>query len=171
MKGNMVLSADNVQAYERSLEMLDNSIHELRRVAHNLMPEALIKFGLTAALKDFCDFINSSKAVNVIFQVVGEDRRLPMAAEVVLYRVANELVNNALRHSSASEIMIQLNFDERALTMTVEDNGTGFDKSILEKTTGSGWPNIKSRIAYLKGLLDVETSPGNGTAVNITIQA
>jgi signal transduction histidine kinase len=171
MKGNMVLSPDNVQSYERSLDMLDNSIHELRRVAHNLMPEALVKFGLTAALKDFCDFINSSKVVNVIFQRVGEDRRLDMSIEVVLYRVANELVNNALRHSSASEIIIQLNYDEHALTLTVEDNGIGFDKSLLEKTKGSGWPNIQSRIAYLKGSLDIETSPGNGTAINITIQA
>jgi signal transduction histidine kinase len=171
MKGNMVLSADNVQTYERSLDMLDNSIHELRRVAHNLMPEALVKFGLTAALKDFCDFINSSKVVNVIFQHVGEDRRLDMSVEVVLYRVANELVNNALRHSSASEIIIQLNYDEHVLTLTVEDNGIGFDKLLLEKTKGSGWPNIQSRIAYLKGSLDIETSPGNGTAINITIQA
>jgi signal transduction histidine kinase len=170
MKGNMILTADNAQSYERSLDMLDNSILELRRVAHNLMPEALVKFGLTAALKDFCDFVNSSKVVNVIFQCVGGDRRLDMSIEVVLYRVANELVNNALRHSSASEIIIQLNFDERALTMTVEDNGSGFDKSLLEKTKGSGWPNIKSRIAYLKGTLDIETSPGNGTAVNITVQ-
>ncbi len=171
MKGNMILAGDYVQVFERSLDMLDNSIHELRRVAHNLMPEALVKFGLAAALKDFCDFVNSSKVINVIFQQVGKERRLDMSIEVVLYRVANELVNNALRHSSASEIIIQLNYDDHSLTLTVEDNGKGFDKSILDKTTGAGWPNIRSRIAYLKGSLDVETSHGNGTAVNITIPA
>jgi signal transduction histidine kinase len=169
MKGNMVLSGDHVQTFERSLDMLDNSIIELRRVAHNLMPEALVKFGLTAALKDFCDFVNGSKVVNVIFQQMGNDKRLDMSVEVVLYRVVNELVNNSLRHSSASEIIIQLNYDDHSLTITVEDNGVGFDQSILEKTKGSGWPNIKSRIDYLKGSLDIETSPGNGTAVNITI--
>ena len=169
MKGNMVMDSDHVQVFERSLDMLDNSIHELRRVAHNLMPEALVKFGLAAALKDFCDFINGSKVIDIIFQQVGSERRLDMAVEVVLYRVANELVNNALRHSSASEVIIQLNYDDYSVTLTVEDNGKGFDKSILDKTTGAGWPNIKSRIAYLKGTLDVETSPGNGTAINIAI--
>jgi two-component system NarL family sensor kinase len=169
MKGNMVLSGDHVQTFERSLDMLDNSIIELRRVAHNLMPEALVKFGLTAALKDFCDFVNGSKVVNVIFQQMGNDKRLDMSVEVVLYRVVNELVNNSLRHSSASEIIIQLNYDDHSLTITLEDNGVGFDQSILEKTKGSGWPNIKSRIDYLKGSLDIETSRGNGTAVNITI--
>ncbi len=169
MKGNMILSGDNVQAFERSLDMLDNSILELRRVAHNLMPEALVKFGLASALKDFCDFVNSSKVVEVIFQSVGNERRLDLAIEVVLYRVANELVNNALKHASAKEIIIQLNYDDHQLTMTVEDNGVGFDKSVLEKTTGAGWPNIKSRIAYLKGSIDIETSVGNGTAINVTI--
>lgn len=169
MKGNMVIDSEHVQIFERSLDMLDNSIHELRRVAHNLMPEALVKFGLAATLKDFCDFVNSSKVIHVIYQQVGIERRLDMSVEVVLYRVANELVNNSLRHSSAREIIIQLNYDDHSLTLTVEDDGKGFDKSILDKTTGSGWPNIKSRIAYLKGTLDVVTSPGNGTAVNITI--
>jgi len=169
MKGNMILSGDHVQSFERSLDMLDNSIIELRRVAHNLMPEALVKFGLTAALKDFCDFVNSSKVVNVIFQQMGNERRLDLPTEVVLYRVVNELVNNALRHSSATEIIIQLNFEDHLLMITVEDNGVGFDKALLEQTKGSGWPNIKSRIAYLKGSLDIQTSPGHGTAINISI--
>jgi two-component system NarL family sensor kinase len=169
MKGNAMLSGQYVDVFERALDMLDNSIHELRRVAHNLMPESLVKFGLAASLKDFCDFINSSKVINVIFQQIGTYHRLEMSAEIVLYRVVNELVNNALRHASATELIIQLNYDDHLLTLTVEDNGKGFDPSTLDRTTGSGWPNIKSRIAYLKGSLDVQTSTGNGTSVNITI--
>jgi signal transduction histidine kinase len=169
MKGNAMLSGQYVDVFERALDMLDNSIHELRRVAHNLMPESLVKFGLAASLKDFCDFINSSKVINVIFQQIGTYHRLEMSAEIVLYRVINELVNNALRHASATELIIQLNYDDHLLTLTVEDNGKGFDPSTLDQTTGSGWPNIKSRIAYLKGSLDVQASPGNGTSVNITI--
>ncbi|MEJ0034172.1 MAG: sensor histidine kinase [Bacteroidota bacterium] len=169
MKGNVVLNGEHVDVFERALDMLDNSIHELRRVAHNLMPESLVKFGLAASLKDFCDFINSSKVIHVIFQQIGDYQRLEMSIEIVLYRIANELVNNALRHASATELIIQLNYDDHSLTLTVEDNGKGFDQGILDRTTGSGWPNIKSRVAYLKGTLDVQTSQGNGTSVNITI--
>jgi signal transduction histidine kinase len=169
MKGNVLLHGEYVDVFERALDMLDNSIHELRRVSHNLMPEAMVKFGLAASLKDFCDFINSSRVIHVIFQHIGNDKRPEMSVEIVLYRVANELVNNALRHSSATELIVQLNCDDHLLTLTVEDNGKGFDQSILERTTGSGWPNIKSRVAYLKGSLDVQTSAGNGTSVNITI--
>jgi len=169
MKGNMILQGDQVQTFERSLDMLNNSITELRRVAHNLMPEALVKFGLTEALKDFCDFINNAKIMNVIFQQVGIERRFDTSSEVILYRIANELANNAMRHSSANELIVQLHYDENVITLTVEDNGIGFDETILQKTTGAGWPNIKSRVEYLKGTLDVETSRGKGTAINITI--
>ena len=169
MKGNMILQGDQVQTFERSLDMLNNSITELRRVAHNLMPEALVKFGITEALKDFCDFINNAKIMNVIFQQVGEERRFDTSSEVILYRIANELANNAMRHSSATELIVQLHYDENTVTLTVEDNGIGFDKTMLQKTTGAGWPNIKSRVEYLKGTLDVETSEGKGTAINITI--
>ena len=74
-----------------------------------------------------------------------------------------------MRHSSANELIVQLHYDENVITLTVEDNGIGFDETILQKTTGAGWPNIKSRVEYLKGTLDVETSRGKGTAINITI--
>lgn len=60
MKGNLIITEDNVQAFQRSMYMLDTSIQKLRRVAHNMVPESLIKFGLDTALKDFCGNINSS---------------------------------------------------------------------------------------------------------------
>lgn len=169
VKGNMILPGEQVTVFERSLAMLDNSITELRRVAHNMMPEALVKFGLSAALGDFCDFLNSSKVLTVTYQKIGNDTRLDISMEVVLYRITNELANNALRHSAATKLLIQLNYDDSGLMITVEDNGVGFDKQILTGTTGSGWPNIKSRIEYLKGTLDVETGPGQGTSVTITV--
>jgi signal transduction histidine kinase len=169
MKGNAVMTSDNVQVFERSLNMLDNSIRELKRVAHNLMPEALIKFGLAAALKDFTDFINQSNVLKAIFQQVGEERRLETSTELAVYRLANELINNALRHAAATELIIQLHYESDSLMLTVQDNGKGFDPAILKQTIGSGWPNIRSRIEYLKGTLDIDTKPGHGTGVTIRV--
>ena len=169
MKGNMILSNDQIPVFERSLDMLDNSIHELRRVAHNLMPEALVKFGLSEAVKDFCDFINNASDMNVVFQQVGDVYRFEASAEVIIYRLINELSNNAMRHSVASELIIQLHYEEHQITLTVEDNGVGFDRALLDNTTGSGWPNIKSRVEYLKGSLDIQTAPNKGTAINIAV--
>lgn len=171
MKGNAITTHENVQLFERALNMLDNSIRELRRVAHNLMPEALVKFGLTAALKDFTDFINQSNIVKAIFQQVGEERRLDNNLELSVYRLANELINNALRHAAATELIIQLHYEPTALTLTVQDNGRGFDPALLNQTTGAGWPNIRSRVEYFKGAIDIDSKSGEGTAVTIHFPA
>ena len=71
MKGNLVMTPENHQAFERSMDMLDSSIREMRRVAHNMMPEALVKFGLDTALKDFCNDINQSGALQINYQSIG----------------------------------------------------------------------------------------------------
>lgn len=169
MKGNAVMTNENVQVFERSLNMLDNSIHELRRVAHNLMPETLVKFGLSAALKDFTDFINQSNVLKAIFQQVGEEHRLASSTELAVYRLANELINNALRHAAATELIIQLHYETSSVTLTVQDNGRGFNPEILKQTHGSGWPNIRSRVEYLNGALDIDAKPGEGSAIIIRI--
>jgi signal transduction histidine kinase len=70
MKGNLIMTPDNAQAFERSMDMLDSSIKEMRRVAHNMMPEALVKFGLDTALKDFCNDVNQSGALKVNYQSI-----------------------------------------------------------------------------------------------------
>ena len=71
MKGNLIMTPENQQAFERSMDMLDSSINEMRRVAHNMMPEALVKFGLDTALKDLCNDINQSGALQVNYQSIG----------------------------------------------------------------------------------------------------
>jgi signal transduction histidine kinase len=169
MKGNAVMTQENVQVFERALNMLDNSIRELRRVAHNLMPETLIKFGLTAALKDFADFINQSNALKAIFQQVGQERRLESTIELSVYRLANELINNALRHAAATELIIQLHYETASITLTIQDNGRGFNMDEVNQTAGAGWSNIRSRVEYLKGSVDLATKHGEGTSVTIHI--
>ncbi|HTJ53615.1 MAG TPA: sensor histidine kinase [Cyclobacteriaceae bacterium] len=169
MKGDMVMTGENVLVFERSLDMLDNSISELRRVAHNMMPEALAKFGLSMALQDFCESINGMKALTISFQTVGDERRLDSSQEIILYRIVQELLNNTLKHSGAQHALVQLVYESNAMTLTVEDDGKGFEKNIIEKSTGSGWPNIRSRVEYLKGLIDVITKPEEGTFVHIRL--
>lgn len=167
MRENIDRSHDNVLAFDRSLDMLDNSIHELRRVSHNLMPESLVKFGLATALRDFCESINTMRALTITFQVVGEERRLDSSQEIIVYRIIQELVNNVLKHSGSKNAIVQLMYEMDRLSVTVEDDGKGFEKDLLTFTSGMGWPNIKSRIDYLKGKFDFITQPGEGTSVHI----
>lgn len=168
MKENLVMTPDNQLAFERSMDMLDSSIKELRRVAHNMMPEALVKFGLDIALKDFCNSVNQSGAIQLTYQSFGLNQiSLDQQTAISIYRMVQELINNTLKHAAASKAIVQISKTADGLTITVEDDGKGFDTNLLQSTKGMGWSNIQSRIDYLKGKLDVQSAPGKGTSVLI----
>ncbi|MEP7109265.1 MAG: ATP-binding protein [Ferruginibacter sp.] len=167
MKDNLVITPDNMAVFERSLDMIDTSIKELRRVAHNLMPEMLTKFGLDEALKDYCSSVNATKLLAVKYQSLGMEARLDKATEIIVYRIVQELLNNILKHAGGSETFIQLIRENNRLNIVVEDNGRGFDTALLESSKGAGWANIRSRIEYLNGQFDIHSEPGKGTLVNI----
>ena len=167
MKDNLIITPDNMAVFERSLDMLDTSIRELRRVAHNMMPEMLTRFGLDEALKEYCNSINTTKLVNVKYQSLGMEQRLEQSIEIIIYRIVQELLNNILKHASASEAFVQLIKEQNRLSVVVEDNGKGFDPNTHGNKDGAGLINIRSRVDYLKGQLAIHAEPGKGTLVNI----
>jgi signal transduction histidine kinase len=172
MKGNLVMTPDNAQAFERSMDMLDSSIKEMRRVAHNMMPEALVKFGLDTALKDYCNDVTQSGALNVTYQSVRvENAVIEQTTAITIYRIVQELLNNIIKHAAAKTAVVQLSKSDDQISVTVEDDGKGFDASILHASRGIGWTNIQNRVEFLKGKLDVNTAPGKGTSVLIELTA
>ncbi len=168
MKGNMIMTPDNAQAFERSMDMLDSSIREMRRVAHNMMPEALVKFGLDTALKDFCNDITQTGTVKVNYQSIGlKDATIDHVTSVTIYRIVQELINNTLKHAAARNAIVQVSKTGNGLTVTVEDDGKGFDTAVLNRSKGIGWTNIQNRVEFLKGKLDVNSQPGKGVSIHI----
>ncbi len=171
MKNNLIITQEDALAFERSMGMLDKSISELRRVAHNMMPESLLKFGLDTALQDFCTNIRQSGAVQLVYQSFDiKDDTIPQNKASIIYRVVQELVNNILKHAKATNALVQLIRKENTLSITVEDDGKGFNTSLLLHSDGIGYNNLKSRVAYLNGTMDIQASEGNGTSVSIEIQ-
>lgn len=169
MKSTVILDADSALVFERSLDMLDHSISELRRVAHNMMPEVLVKFGLSEALKSYCDRMRESQIFKIDFQSIGMDERLSSNTEIFVYRIVQELLNNTAKHAKATHVLVQLARQNSEVSITVEDNGIGFGNPNVDNAAGIGWTNIRSRVDYLKGKLDVQSSRGQGTSVHITI--
>lgn len=168
MKENLVLTEDNARAFEHSLQMLDSSISEMRRVAHNMMPESLLKFGLDTALRDFCSQVTVSGILRVSYQSFGLSGKEPeQSLAITIYRVVQELLNNTIKHASAHNVIVQLAAEEGQITLTVEDDGKGFDTATLRSARGIGWKNILSRLDYHNGKLDVRSSPEKGTSVYI----
>jgi two-component system NarL family sensor kinase len=170
MKQNLIISPENAAAFEKSMDMLDKSIAELRRVAHNMMPETLMKFGLDTALKDFCSSVDQSGAVKLTYQSFGlEDATIPDVTSAAVYRIIQELVNNILKHADATSALVQLIRKDDTLSITVEDDGKGFDRKVLETGGGIGYTSLQNRVTYLKGSIDLQTSPGKGTGVHIVL--
>lgn len=168
MKGNLVMTPDNQQAFERSMDMLDSSIKEMRRVAHNMMPEALVKFGLDTALKDFCNDINQSGALAVHYQSIGlAEAEINQTTAITIYRIVQELINNSIKHAAAKNAVVQVTRDAQQISITVEDDGKGFDPVILQQSKGIGFTNIQNRVNFLKGKMDVHSQPGKGVSVLI----
>ena len=172
MKGNLIMTPENNQTLERSMDMLDSSIKEMRRVAHNMMPETLVKFGLDIALKDFCSEINQTDALMISYQSIGlGDATISDITSITIYRIIQELINNTFKHAAAKTAIVQVTNTNGVLAITVEDDGIGFDKEILKYSKGIGWVNIQNRVEFLKGNLDIQSAPGKGTSVHIEINA
>jgi two-component system, NarL family, sensor kinase len=167
MKGNVILDSENVGVFNHALGLLDTSITELRRVAHNMMPEALIKLGLQNALSDFCFELNKANPINIAFQFYGQFERIDSNLEINAYRIIQELVNNAIKHSKAKELTVQMIQEKERLCFIVQDNGIGFDTTILDPSKGVGLTSVKSRIESFKGQMEIHSEPNNGTEITV----
>lgn len=159
----------------KGIKLLDEAHGETRRIAHSLMPETLEKHGLVEALRHFCQALNSPATPQIDFHEYGlTSLVLEKNKALSLYRIVQELVNNALKHAQASAIMVQLNQHDRRLVITVEDDGKGFDpKNKPEKgvnTEGVGLMNLRNRVQLLAGTLTIDTAQGKGTSVQIEVK-
>jgi signal transduction histidine kinase len=170
MKQQFILTEENATAFEKSMSMLDESISELRRVAHNMMPETLMKLSLSEALQDYCQQVTDSGALAVAYQHFGmEDLVVDNTIKTTVYRVVQELINNIIKHAAATRSLVQVMAKDDHINVTVEDDGKGFDVSTLQYASGIGYKNTRSRIAFLKGNMDIQSKPGEGTSVYIEI--
>jgi signal transduction histidine kinase len=147
--------------FDHTVSMLDNASQEIRTIAHNLSPDILMRYELDAALENFCQKVSNEK-LQVDFYFLGEPLRLKNNFKLIIYRIVQELVNNIIKHAEASHALVQLSLHEQVLSITVEDNGRGFN---LTENKGLGLHNLKSRVQDIGGQLNIESSEGNGTTV------
>jgi len=142
---------------------LEQAIKELRRTAHNLMPDMLLDGGLVEAVYYFSKSLQQNSPLQINFQQYGVLPRLKEDAELSLYRIVQELLQNVIRHSDANKALIQFNYRDEILCITVEDNGKGFDPRSIPKK-GVGLRSIETRLKALNGSMDIR-STSSGTTV------
>jgi signal transduction histidine kinase len=161
---------DRVKIVSKAEDLLTDMHREIRSIAFNLMPHTLIQYGLVPALKEMTDRVMQSG--NIIVRVSSFDipERLKEVQEISLYRIIQEWINNVMKYADASLIEIQLVGHEKEITLTIEDNGEGFDADTLKLSAGNGWRNIQSRLNLIKGSLEIDSQKGKkGTTLIMKI--
>lgn len=151
------------------INQLDHSVNELRRVARNMMPESLLYMGLEAALKDLCNAVTNTE-LKVDFQASNLNNDYPQPFQIAVYRIVQELLTNAIKHSGASQVWVQCSEEEKKFFISVEDNGRGFDaKSNLFEKEGIGISNIRNRVEILNGQFEIDATLGRGASFHIQL--
>ena len=151
------------------IEQLDHSVDELRRIARNMMPESLLYMGLEVALRDLCNAM-SHPDLQVDFQASNLREHYRQDFLIAAYRILQELLTNAIKHSGASQVWVQCSQVADKFHMNVEDNGKGFDPQHATMTKeGIGISNIRNRVDILNGQLEIDAAVGNGASFHIQL--
>lgn len=151
--------------------IIGNSLQDIRSISQNLHPAALAQFGLHNALHNLGRTCTEAFAHGVVVHAEALAAPLPYAHELALYRIAQELINNALKHARAAQVVVQLRQLPHGLALTVTDDGCGFDYDQVREhgQGGLGLKSLAARVSLLDAALHVESAAGRGTSVRIEV--
>jgi signal transduction histidine kinase len=157
--GKSCLNDDTAKALRGSIDRTVNLIREVRAICHGLYPPTLEAFGLASALKHLAENCQTAKPVEVRSPESLEGIRFPGEVEIALFRIAQEALQNALRHSQATTITVSLAYDEGIASLSVVDNGIGFEP---DRVTGKGlgFTSMRERAMTAGGALGISSKPG-----------
>ncbi len=165
---NEIQQIEDFNLTEKTNKLIDEAVVEVRRISHNMMPQALSISGLQGAIEDLgLQLQQEGYQTNIEFINVPDT--LDPTKEVMLYRLLQELLNNIRKHAHATEITLQLIGHENELTVLVEDNGQGFNYEDELSKDGIGLSSVNSRVQFLDGTIDWDTELGRGTAISVCV--
>jgi len=157
------ISPEDTQKFGANIQNVTATVLEnSRRIAHDLLPPTLEKFGLAPALEELCDEVSESGTFKVAYQFDYPVATMPPEQELHLFRIAQELFNNSIKYSEASHIELELSTVEKVLTFMYSDNGKGFDTEDAKMAKGLGMSGIHNRASILEGQLEIHSELGHG---------
>lgn len=159
---------EEIELIDKATGNVDKVLERIRGICNELMPQVLIRKGLIAAIDEFVTEVNAMSAVHITFTATGDV--FPPNAEIHIYRIIQELLNNALKHSYADKIDIDIARETEKMVIVIADNGIGFDaNSITRDSKGLGLKNMLSRTEVLNGEVFIDAAPGKGSTFTIEI--
>lgn len=150
-----------------------STFQKVRNFISELRPMMLDDLGLLPTIKKYIEMVKEQYGNDVNLSLSGQEKRLEPYLEVMIFRALQELMGNAIRHNQDQSVKVQINIqiviDENQIKLVVTDNGKGFDTASLSSTKGLGLKLIQDRIEMLGGFFDLDSSPGQGCRVSITV--
>jgi ligand-binding sensor domain-containing protein/signal transduction histidine kinase len=168
IKGQLQTLHQPFDGLDAPIQLMEKAIVDLRHISHHLMPPEFVKLGLTEAIREIVRRAEASSAINFLFISFGQERRLDNETELTIYRIAVELINNAIKHAKARQITVQLIFYPQYVSLLVEDDGRGYSSVAGPEQMGIGLRNIRSRVTYLQAKLIVDSGEG-GTTITLEV--
>jgi signal transduction histidine kinase len=162
------IEKEDEEIYNNAINLIDEAVHEVRSISHNLMPASLMRYGLIKAIEEQIRKINLTNKVEINFVSNTINNRINESKEIALYRIVQEVLNNMLKHSQASIINVTLNQNQNEGKLIITDNGKGFDTKQIEQSKGIGWKNIYSRCSIIDAKINVHSEKNKGTKIEIT---
>jgi signal transduction histidine kinase len=160
------------QAIDQTKQMLDDTITSVRRISRDLMPSTLEKFGFVHAIKELCERFQGTSKITIRFSQDGEISSLEPQRELMVFRIVQELLNNAVKHAQADTIQVTIQ-NSGQLAVSVEDDGIGFDieeqRKDKQNGKGLGLFNIENRARLLGGMLAFEKGRPKGSKTILTL--
>jgi signal transduction histidine kinase len=172
LKTESILNAGDIinpEYISRLRFMFDSLVEEVRRISNDLMPAVLQEFGLEVALTQICKEISNDSRIMVIFDSQIADQELDKRIATYIFRIAQEALNNAIKHSEASEVIVSLIGNEKMISLTIQDDGVGINLDSIGNRDGRGLNSMSERVKLLHGLIDISKGEHNGTIVSVKI--
>ncbi len=159
------------KTFEEHSKLIEETIEATRMVSFNLMPPILTDFGLGAAIRLLTEYTSQTSNIQVTYESNYGQTRLNSNLEVNLYRIAQEALNNILKHSKATEAKVILKKNKAEIELIISDNGVGFDEKSIKKETiiNNGLPNMQTRVRLLGGQMQIQAKSTKGTRITVKI--
>ena len=161
-------SKENIEEIDKSRHIIREASDKVRDLSHKLISAILLKFGLVIATQDLCEKYSNSD-LNFELKSKGDIPRFDQDFEIKLHNIIQEITNNIIKHSGATNATIVINYINDIIAIDIEDNGVGFDVKSTKSKNGVGLNLIKSRIKTLKGKFDISSTKKTGTKIHIEV--
>jgi signal transduction histidine kinase/ligand-binding sensor domain-containing protein len=168
-KRKIAVDTEAKATIDKAQEKLVKAGTDLRQLSHGLHPPMLQDLGLPQALRAYCDEFSTASGIPVTCEADDHARDLSRGAALALFRIVQEALGNAAKHAAAQHITVRLKRSRAVVSLDVSDDGKGFDRTSLGGSSGLGLITMRERAGQLNGTFDVESAPGRGTTIRVTI--